>query len=409
MQHEIGDSASKNHTCHPDPSILKDIVSEGANDVNMKLRRRGNLLLTGLFAFALIFGCAAKPNDAQLTTNLKAQMFSDPQTNGANLQVSVKDGVATLSGSVPSDAARLEAYKIATSTPGVTKVNDQMTVQTPQQTAEAPAPSAPAESASPETPAPTKAEKAREAKAERTRRLRAERAARLQQERERRAQQQSQADSANQAAAGPPPAATAPPNASAQSAQANPAPQPPPPPQPVDAVFPAGTTIEIQTIDTIDSKTAQAGDQFQATLTQPLTWDSRVIVPAGANVYLRLVAAQTSGQYKGQSELQLELARLEYQGAQYAMHSSTYTVAGGSRGKDTAKTVGGGAIVGAIIGAIAGGGKGAVIGGAAGAGAGGVYQGVTKAKQVRIPAETKLDFKLEKTLNIPVAPEGGGQ
>ncbi len=380
--------------------------------MNMQLRRSGNLLLTGLFATLLILGCAAKPNDAQLSTNLKAQMFSDPQTNGANLKVVVKDGVATLSGSVTSDAARLEAYKIASNTPGVTKVNDQMTVQAPQQTAEVPAPSAPAESAAAETPAPTKAEKARNARAERARRLRAERAERLKQERERRAQQQSQADSANQAASQPP-AATAPPeqpanppaDASAQTAQSNPAPQPPS--QPVDAVFPASTTIEIQTIDPIDSKTAQAGDQFQATLAQPLTWDGRVIVPTGANVYLRLVAAQTSGQYKGQSELQLELARLEYQGAQYAMHSTTYTVAGGSRGKDTAKTVGGGAIVGAIIGAIAGGGKGAVIGGAAGAGAGGVYQGVTKAKQVRIPGETKLDFKLEKTLKIPVASDDG--
>ena len=379
--------------------------------MNMELRRRGNLLLAGLFALALIFGCTAKPNDAQLATNVKAQMFSDPQTNGANLQVAVKDGVATLSGSVPSDAARLEAYKIATNTPGVSKVNDQMTVQALQQTAQVNPPSASDVSPAPAAvPPPAKARPPRETKAERKRRLRAERAERLKQERAQR-----QADSANQAASNQPPASTPtaqappanPPNAAVQSAQ-TPAP-PPPPPQPVDAVFPEGTTVEIQTIDPIDSKTAQSGDEFQATLAQPLTWNSRVIAPAGTNVYLRLVQAQTSGQYKGTSELQLELARLELNGAQYQMHSSTYTVAGGSRGKDTAKTVGGGAIVGAIIGAIAGGGKGAVIGGAAGAGAGGVYQGVTKAKQVRIPAETKLDFKLDKALKIPVAPENGAQ
>ena len=380
----------------------------------MQLRRRGNLLLTGLFALALIFGCAAKPNDAQLATNLKAQMFSDPQTNGANLQVAVKDGVATLSGSVPSDAARLEAYKIATNTPGVTKVNDQMTVQSPQQTAQATPPSASNESAAPaEVQPPAKPESTRETKAARARQLRAERAERLKKERQQRAQQQAQADSARDAANAAPTQPVNPPDASAQNAQANQSqPQtqaPPPPPQPVNAVFPEGTTVEIQTIDPIDSKTAQAGDEFQATLAQPLTWDSRVIAPTGTNVYLRLVQAQTSGQYKGTSELQLELARLELNGAQYPMHSSTYTVAGGSRGKDTAKTVGGGAIVGAIIGAIAGGGKGAVIGGAAGAGAGGVYQGVTKAKQVRIPAETKLDFKLDKTLKIPVASDSGAQ
>lgn len=168
------------------------------------------------------------------------------------------------------------------------------------------------------------------------------------------------------------------------------------------AVFPAGTTVEIQTVDPIDSKTGQAGDQFQATLAQPLTWNGNILVPKGANVYLRLVAVQTSGQYKGQSELQLRLMRLEFQGGDYPLNSATYTEAGGSRGKDTAKTVGGGAIVGALIGAIAGGGKGAAIGGAAGAGAGGVYQGVSKPKQVRIPAETRLDFKLDQPLSIPV-------
>ena len=403
--------------------------------MNMQLRRKGNLLLAGLFAMALIFGCAAKPNDAQLATNLKAQMFSDPQTKGADLQVAVKDGVATLSGSVPSDAAKLEAYKIATNTPGVTKVNDQMTVQSSsqtsqasQQTAQTTPPSASDESAAPaEAQPPAKSESARETKTERARKLReqrAERAERLKKEREQRAQQQAQAEAANDAASSQQPPANAappqpvnPPDASSQSAQTNQTqaqtqPQtqePPPPPQPVDAVFPEGTTVEIQTIDPIDSKKAQAGDEFQATLAQPLTWNSRVIAPTGTNVYLRLVQAQTSGQYKGQSELQLELARLELNGGQYPMHSSTYTVAGGSRSKDTAKTVGGGAIVGAIIGAIAGGGKGAVIGGAAGAGAGGVYQGVTKAKQVRIPAETKLDFKLDKALKIPVASESGAQ
>ncbi|HEV2305511.1 MAG TPA: BON domain-containing protein [Candidatus Acidoferrales bacterium] len=404
----------------------------------MRLRREGNLLAMSLLAVALTAGCGTRVSDSQLSTNLKAQMFSDPQTNGANLQVAVKDGVVTLSGSMPSDAARLEAYKIATNTLGVRKVNDQMTVQAPQQSAQVtPPPAVSPQAAAPEAAAPaapvetppakkSKAERAREAKQERLRRARAER---LRREREQRAQQEKaessaqvslQGDAAPAQAVNPPPAnassqaarvqpANPPADAPAQAAAPAPAPEPPPPPQPVSAVFPAGTTVEIQTVDPIDSTKAQPGDEYQATLAQPLTWNGRVVVPAGANVYLRLVAAQESGQYKGRSELQLQLARLEFQGAQYQMNSSTYTVAGASRGKNTAEKVGGGAILGAIIGAIAGGGKGAVIGGAAGAGAGGVVQGVTKAKQVRIPSETKLDFQLEKTLKIPVSPEGAAQ
>jgi hypothetical protein len=376
-------------------------------------------LPVSFFVIALAAGCATKPNDAQLATNLKAQMFSDPQTKNADLQVAVKNGVVTLSGTAPSDAARYEAYKLATNLPGVTKVNDQMAVQPPVQTAEA-APAAPPPVA-PVAPhpsaktkhAPTRSRSAHEKHPHHP------------------ADTESVASadqSPAQAVAPAPPAqpsqpsqpATSAPPATAASAPANPpadasaqppaqASAPPPASPPVTAAFPAGSTIEIRTVDAIDSKTGQAGDQFQATLEQPLTWNGQLVVPKGANVYLRLTEVQTSGQYKGKSELQLQLVRLEFQGTDYPLTSTTYTEAGASRGQDTAKTVGGGAIVGAIIGAIAGGGKGAVIGGAAGAGAGGVYQGVSKPKQIRIPSETVLDFKLDQPLNIPLPASGGSQ
>lgn len=362
-------------------------------------------LVVPIFVIGLIAGCSTKPNDAQLATNLKAQMFSDLQTKNANLQVTVKNGVVTLSGTAPSDAARYEAYKLAASMPGVSKVDDRMTVQAPVQTALAKPPvvSPPGVIAS-----PARRKSVRKiSKKERRKRRHAARPTEVAKKAPTPPSTSASAvPVAVQPAPQPPPpvatsAVTAPPP---QTPAVNPA--PPPPPKPVVAVFPAGTTVEIQTVDPIDSTTGQAGDEFQATLAQPLTWNGNVVVPKGANLYLRLVAAQTSGQYKGKSELQLELVRLEFQGADYPLQSATYTEAGGSRGQDTAKKVGLGAALGGIIGAIAGGGKGAVIGGAAGAGAGGVVQGASKAKQVRIPSETKLDFKLDQTLNIPVPPAG---
>jgi hypothetical protein len=365
----------------------------------MQTRKIGNSRFTPFFAIgsffviASVIGCASKPNDSQLATNLKAQMFSDPQTKTANLQVAVKNGVVTLSGTAPSDAARYEAYKLAASMPGVSKVDDQVTIQAPVQTAEA-SPPTPAVN----NPPPAKAKATSEAR--------------------RRPQKKrphhpvtdepsiKTADASVPPQAAPSPAATAPAAAaitpSAPTAVAQPAAAAPAPPPPVDAIFPVGTTVEVQTVDAIDSTTGQAGDQFQATLAKPLIWNGNVLVPEGANVYLRLVAAQTSGQYKGKSELRLQLVRLEFHGVDYPLSSDTYTEAGGSRGQDTAKKVGGGAVLGAIIGAIAGGGKGAAIGGAAGAGAGGVYQGVTKPKQIRIPSEAKLDFSLDQPLDIPV-------
>ena len=76
-------------------------------------------------------GCSRKVDDATLATQIKSQMFSDAQLNGANLEVTSKDGQVTLAGTVPNDAARYKAYKIANETPGVTKVNDQITVAPP--------------------------------------------------------------------------------------------------------------------------------------------------------------------------------------------------------------------------------------------------------------------------------------
>lgn len=368
----------------------------------MQMRRLRTSLVAASFVSALALGCATKPNDAQLATNLKAQMFSDPQTKSADLQVSVTGGVVTLSGTAPSDAARYEAYKLATRTPGVSKVNDQMTVQAPAQTAEAtPPPVAPPVGRAP------RHETKRERTRERKRLLREQRKQPHPSPVRKREEDQGPTIVSKPAptpAPLPAPPTAQPPDTAAPAPPQTQAPLPPAPPRPVTAVFPAGTTVEVQTVDAIDSKTGQAGDEFQATLTQPLTWDSRILVPKGANLYLRLVAAESSGQYKGRSQLQLRLVRLEFQGVNYPLSSSTYTEIGTSRGKDTAEKVGGGAVLGAIIGAIAGGGKGAAIGGAAGAGAGGVYQGASKAKQVRIPAETRLDFKLDQPLSIPVSP-----
>jgi len=130
-------------------------------------------------------------------------------------------------------------------------------------------------------------------------------------------------------------------------------------------------------------------------------------VPKGADVYIRLTRASTAGSMSGRSELHLELVKLDYGGRSYALVSSSSNVVGGSRGKKTAETVGAGAVIGTIIGAIAGGGRGAAIGAGVGAAGGGIYQASTKGQQVKVPAETLLDFQLEQpaTVTVPFHPD----
>ncbi|HYL84736.1 MAG TPA: BON domain-containing protein [Candidatus Angelobacter sp.] len=336
------------------------------------MRSKKGLLLISLGALALGIGCASKANDAQLATNIKAAMYSDPQTKDSGVQVDVKSGVATLTGTAPSDAAHLEAYKIATNTPGITKVNDQITVGTADQSAQAAPP--PAEQPAPASePAPKPTRRSRRA---------------------------TRHESAARASSAPSSDATARP-ASSSSAQPSAA---APSPQPVSVEIPAGTTVEVQTIDPIDSSTAQDGQEFQASLSQPLTADGRVVVPAGTNVFIQVSNSTKAGHFKGTNSLQLVLSRLEFKGKDVALATDPYALSAGSRGKNTAEKVGGGAALGAIIGAIAGGGKGAAIGAGVGAAGGGGYQAATKAKAVKVAPETKLDFKLSQPLDLTYMP-----
>ena len=359
----------------------------------MRLRSILSIAVVGVVVTA---GCARKAEDAALVTNIKAQMFSDAQLKGANLQVASSHGEVTLSGTVPSDAARLDAYKIATQTPGVTKVNDQMTVdnsQTAQADQTTPQPQPAPEAAEAPAPTPSNPEHRRKEHA------RKHEPATPQPD-------ESQPVASNQPPSDQPPPA-APPQSQDQGAQAPPpntVPAPPPPPQPRQFQVPSGTTMSIRMIDSVDSSVNKTGEIFHASLDAPVVVDNDVIVSRGADVYVRLASASSAGHIKGKSELHLELVKLEFQGQSYPLVSSTYSLAGGSRGKDTAKKVGAGAVIGTLVGAIAGGGKGAAIGAAAGAGAGGVYQEATHGKQVKIPSETKLDFQLEQPVTVTVMP-----
>src|SRR5215472_11372684 len=110
------------------------------------MRKNNTVTLALLLAISFTVSCSrlGAPSDNAITTDIKAKMFSEPALKNASVDVASKDGVVTLTGQVPDDAARLAAYKIATQEKGVTKVNDQMSVLSaqaaPEAVATAPAP-----------------------------------------------------------------------------------------------------------------------------------------------------------------------------------------------------------------------------------------------------------------------------
>lgn len=195
-----------------------------------------------------------------------------------------------------------------------------------------------------------------------------------------------------------PPAAAAPPPAPMYS-QA-PAPTPAAVPNANSITVPAGTDLLVRMIDSVDSDKNHVGDRFRASLEQDFAVDGVVIAPKGTDVYGRLSEAKESGHMQGKSQLKLELTEILIRNRLQPIMTGDYEVSGSSRGSDTAKKVGIGAVAGTVIGAIAGGGKGAAIGAGVGAGAGAAVQVMTKGEQVHVPSETLLDFRISQPFSV---------
>ncbi|MCI0628530.1 MAG: BON domain-containing protein [Acidobacteria bacterium] len=303
--------------------------------------------------------------DASITDALKASLSSDAQLKGERVEVAVNNGEVTLSGEVSSDAAHLQAYKLANEVPGVKKVNDLLQVRPAAASAQPVEPPVAATSQAPYSASKPKAKSPAAPSVEAPR------------------------------------ASTAPPLDRSASTPPSTVPAPIAPPRVV--TVPAGTPVRIQMIDSVDSATNKVGETFLASLAAPIVVNNEVIIPKDTDVYVKLANAKTSGKFTGQSELTLELDNLKHQGTTYQVSSTTYQQVGASRGKDTAKKTAIGAAIGTAIGAIAGGGKGAAIGAGVGAGSGAAAQVFMKGKQVKVPAETKIDFQLEQPLEVTVS------
>jgi hypothetical protein len=203
------------------------------------------------------------------------------------------------------------------------------------------------------------------------------------------------------------PSSSSSPNSSSQpsSAANQPAPAaapaaPPPPPPPPPVTIPTGTQFTIALDNTIDTKTANNGDRFTAILAAPITVGGNLVLPTNTRVSGTIVTAQSAGKVKGSAILALTLDTIRLNGNPYSVQTSEFEDAGKGRGKRTAVGAGGGAAFGAIVGALAGGGKGAAIGALAGGGAGTAGAAFTGKKDISLPAETRLHFRLTAPVTI---------
>jgi hypothetical protein len=163
-------------------------------------------------------------------------------------------------------------------------------------------------------------------------------------------------------------------------------------------IVPAGAEIHVRTDQRIDSRQANVGQTYDAQIDDDVRGtDGSVAIPRGSNVSL------VTRQVENNGDITLDIDSVTVEGRRYRVSTVDKELESGSgigANKRTGEYVGGGAVLGAIIGAIAGGGKGAAIGAVAGGGGGAVAQVITRGKEVHVPAETELRFRLDRPLRL---------
>ncbi|MGH8458456.1 MAG: BON domain-containing protein, partial [Nevskiales bacterium] len=243
-------------------------------------KRYVSMLAVSMLVIAAL-GCSSQPTDTQITSEVQARLFADPNISGKQIQVNTQSGVVTLTGAVPTDMERAAAGNDAGQVKGVKTVVNNLQVVPPVVAVAVP---------EPEKPSPVVETRARPRQTVVPARRRA----------------------AASAPVEPTPATPAPAPVPV-AAPVKPAPPPPPPPVTIEA----GTRLSIRMLDSVDTSRNQLGDTFRATLNAPLVVGEQVVVPAGTEVEGLIAEMKSAGRFAGRSELALELSQLIINGKSY--------------------------------------------------------------------------------------------
>jgi hypothetical protein len=336
-------------------------------------------------------------SDNQIAEAINTRLMASNVLRPLDLGVWVHNGIATLSGTVPTQALRTQAGSLVSAVPGVKSVDDQITVGTPlatqpgTQTQMSPRPSAAppipvaraAQEAPPQTgqaPAPAAEDRPLISAAP--------------------IATPKQAPSAPPAYAGTTPNTAqryvpqnAPPNAAQlrQFQVRNDQPR---------MTVPAGTPLHVQLLQTLDSHHTKPGMGFRGVLAQSVQVNGVTALPRGAMVEGTVIDARPAGRLAGRPKLALQLSNINMGSASYVLTTQDWAHQGPGKGGQTAGAVAGGAVFGAIAGAIFGGGPVALLGAAIGGLGGAGLSALSPGAHILAPAESVLTFRLTAPLIV---------
>ena len=325
-------------------------------------------------------------SDAQVEANVLKALAGAPDLANQQMTTTTVYGVVTLSGTVETEALRVEAETIVSKTKGVQKVVDEMTLggenasAQPAQQAAAPVVEGSPDSDNTGTP--------------------------------------NQANQAANQAGGP------------GYAQRNGGQQAPPPGYPqqgyrppqqgygppqqgyaappvyggqeagISVTVPTGALLRMRINQTLNSASAKPGESFDGIVVNDVVAGGAVAIPRGATVQGKVVDAKKSGALAGRGELSLQLTQVTLGAQSYPIVSDVWGHNTGDKSVQTVNHTAVGAAMGALIGAAAAGGKGAAIGAGAGGALGVASSAASPNGQVYVPSEGLLTFHLAQPATV---------
>jgi hypothetical protein len=171
--------------------------------------------------------------------------------------------------------------------------------------------------------------------------------------------------------------------------------------RPADVDIPAGSELAIRINENISVKHTAPGTQFDGEVVEPwVDGNGHVILPKGTPVGGVVDESHRRGHFKGRSVLELRLTSLTLNGQRYPVETRDLRETKKGKGRRSAAFIGGGSGLGMLIGGVASGGTGLLIGGLAGGGAGTAAAGLTGNRDLDIPAESIVHFRLADDLTL---------
>jgi hypothetical protein len=311
---------------------------------------------------------ASTPTDGQIETNLVHALDASRALKDESITAATIQGEVTLSGTVSTEASSELAEAIASHTPGVTKVINNLRIGNPQASAEPPAESQP----SPDNPDNAAAEPA--------------------------------TGDGPMAIPNQPPDQSQPPAAPRQPST-RPQYQPARPPLQAEApkgpvTIPQETLLQLRTNEPVSTRHAKEGTLVQFTVIRDVNVGGVLAIPRGATVHGVVTESKKTGDLGGSSELALKLTSLDLGGQDYPLETGLFKVKGPNKAGQTVGSALSGGIIGTIIGCAAGRGVGCAIGAGAGVAAGTAISAASPGPNVWIPAEAQVEFHLSKPLTV---------